>query len=95
MQRRAAVLRQSVGKFEGIELDVGVAMRQALDQGGRRLLGPGGVGRDAVADVEDVLPVLAGQVLIGGFDDCANEWSVDCIHETVPTGASGAHLRRP
>ena len=56
MERRAAVLGQGVGELKGIELDVGVAVGEALDEGGDGLLGAGGVGGDAVADVKDVFP---------------------------------------
>lgn len=52
-------------------------MGQAFNQGGCRLLRPCRVGRDAVAYIENVLPVLASQVLISRFDDCASgQWSV-------------------
>lgn len=68
MQRRAAVLRQRVGELERVELHVGVAVREAFDEGGDGLGGAGGGGGDAVADVEDVLPVLAREVLVGRLD---------------------------
>lgn len=72
MERRTAILRQRVCEFEGVQLNVRVAMGQAFDQGGCRLLRPRRIGRDAVAYIEDVLPVLASQVLISRFDDCAS-----------------------
>lgn len=59
-----AVLRQSIGELEGIQLDVGVAVGEALDQGSRDRLRPGGRCRHAIAYIEDESPVLRCQVLV-------------------------------
>ncbi len=67
MQLRPAVLGESVGEFEGVELDVGVAVGEALDQGGDCLLRTGGGGGYLVADVEDEAPGLGGEILVGCF----------------------------
>lgn len=45
-------------------------LRELIDQGGRRLCCSRWAGRHAVAHVEDVFPVLAGEVLVRGLD-CA------------------------
>jgi len=42
VQLWAAVLAQRIGEFEGVELDVGVAVRQAFDEGGYGLGGARG-----------------------------------------------------
>lgn len=65
VQRRAAVLEEGVGELKSVELDVGVAVGEALDQRGYGLRGPRGGCRDSVADFEDVFPVFACEILVG------------------------------
>jgi hypothetical protein len=63
----ATVLRQRICEFDGVQLDVGIAMRQPLYHGGDCLLGTSIAAADFVADIEDIFPVLGGQVLVGCF----------------------------
>jgi hypothetical protein len=53
--------------LKGVQLDIGVAMGQALDQALDRLLRPVRVGGYPVTDVNDGAPILRCEVLIGGF----------------------------
>lgn len=53
--------------LKGVQLDIGVAMGQALDQALDRLLRPVGVGGYPVADVNDGAPILGCEVLISGL----------------------------
>ena len=56
--------------LEGVELDIGVSMRQASDKALYRIFGTVGVAGYPVANVDDGGPVLGSQVLIGrlGYD---------------------------
>lgn len=65
----SAVLRQRVGEFEGIELDVGVTVGESLYDGGYGLRRTRIVGGDAIAYIEDEFPVFAREILVGGLDD--------------------------
>ena len=51
--------------LEGVELDVGVSMRQASDEALYRIFGTAGVTGYPVANVDDGSPVLGSQVLVG------------------------------
>ena len=51
--------------LERVQLDIGVAMGQALDQALYRLLWPVLVAGDSVADLHDGAPVLRREVLVG------------------------------
>lgn len=50
-----------------VQLDIGVAMRQPLNQAGDRLLGPVRVAGDPVANLHDGAPVLRRLILIRGL----------------------------
>lgn len=50
--------------LECIELHIGVAVGQALDQGLDCLLGAVGVAGHAIANLHDGAPVLGGEVLV-------------------------------
>lgn len=51
--------------LECIELDIGIAVRQALDQALDCLVGAIRVTRHFVADLDDSPPVLRREVLVG------------------------------
>lgn len=50
--------------LEGVELHVGVAVGQPLDEGLDCLLGAVGVAGHAIANLHDGAPVLGGEVLV-------------------------------
>lgn len=56
--------------LEGIQLDIGVPMSQALDHAVNGLLGPVGVGSYSIADLHDGTPVFGREVLVGRLVYC-------------------------
>lgn len=67
MDLDAAILRQRIGEFECVELDIGVSVSKAFDHCGYGIFPSSFAGIDSVAYVEDVLPVLRSEVLVGRF----------------------------
>ena len=51
--------------LEGIELDVGVAVREALDDALHDLLGAIVIPAHPIAQVDDSSPVFGGEILVG------------------------------
>lgn len=83
MHGLAAILGQSIGELECIELNVGVSMGKALDQGLDGGLGTIGVAGDAIANLHDGGPVLGGEVLVCRLGDglIVRAWSRCSKHD--------------
>lgn len=71
VEGKSAVLRKGVRELQGVELNICISVSKSLDQGGGRLGGARWVGRHAVADVEDIFPILAREILVRSLDYCA------------------------
>jgi hypothetical protein len=65
MDGTTTVLRQGIGELERVQLDVGIAVGEALDQGSRDRLRACRRGGHAIAHIQDEGPVLRGQILVG------------------------------
>lgn len=68
VERRSTILAQGICEFEGIELYIGVAVGEALDQGGNCLLWARGRGGDTVANVQYETPIFINKRFVGSLD---------------------------
>lgn len=70
VEGKSAVLGEGVRELQGIKLNICISVSKSLDQGGGRLCGARWVGRHAIADIENVFPILARKVFVRGLDYC-------------------------
>ena len=67
MDLKPTILGESVCQFQGIKLNICISMRQSLDHSTNDILWPRVFSVGFVTDVQYVLPILRGEVLVRCF----------------------------
>jgi hypothetical protein len=84
------ILAQGICQLERVELNIRIAMCESFDHGGHYIFATTLTRRYPVADIEDVLPVLGGQVFVGRFGLMCEEATVSMLPDSSQAGQAGS-----